>query len=220
MILLSIVLFLALIGVLCYHKTSLVFSSIIIGLYRGYGVINIWSYWMLLPVALVLFPFVFTPYVNLYCDENVPKSHAANVKYRKRSIDAGTTWWEVTFSVVLRLGINCITTQNTINRRRTGMDGPVETVCGMVMTSKLAMNLRIFLLKCGNRSPFLRYDHQKEYGGLSFLLMHSLKFYKNSLAYPVFLLSLLVFQIRTLANCYSIMGLTNKKQLFTGLSDG
>lgn len=62
MILLSIVLFIALIGVLSYHKSSLVLSTIVLLAYTAaMGAANIWSYWMLLPVALVLLPFVITP---------------------------------------------------------------------------------------------------------------------------------------------------------------
>ncbi|MER2597849.1 hypothetical protein, partial [Escherichia coli] len=62
MILLSIVLFLALIGVLSYHRTSLVLSTVLLLAYTVVmGMLNIWSYWVLLPVALVLFPFVFSP---------------------------------------------------------------------------------------------------------------------------------------------------------------
>ena len=58
MTLLSIVLFLVLIGILSYRKYSLVVSSILLIAYTFVmGLANIWSYWLLLPVALILLPF-------------------------------------------------------------------------------------------------------------------------------------------------------------------
>ncbi len=77
MILLSIVLFLALIGVLCYHKTSLVFSSILL---LAYTAVMGSSIFELLDVTASCLGFISfclhsrTSIAFLYsCDENVPK---------------------------------------------------------------------------------------------------------------------------------------------------
>ncbi|HGN2082079.1 TPA: acyl-CoA dehydrogenase, partial [Providencia stuartii] len=99
MTLLSIILFLALIGILCYHKTSLTLSTVLLLAYTAVmGVLDVWSYWMLLPVALVLFPFVFTPVrqslVSVRALKMFQKVMPPMSRTEKEAIDAGTTWWE------------------------------------------------------------------------------------------------------------------------------
>ena len=117
MILLSIVLFLALIGVLCYHKTSLVFSAILLLAYTAVmGVINIWSYWMLLPVALVLFPFVFSPIRQSLFSARAMKMFQKVMppmsRTEKEAIMQGQLGGKATFSEEPLIGISFMTTQN------------------------------------------------------------------------------------------------------------
>ena len=178
MILLSIVLFLALIGVLCYHKTSLVFSSVLLLAYTAVmGVIDIWSYWMLLPVALVLFPFVFTPVrqslFSIRAMKMFQKVMPPMSSTEKEAIDAGTTWWE---GDLFRGAPDWNKLHNYPKPQLTAeeqafIDGPVETVCGMVNDFEVSHELADLTPEVWQ---YLR-DHRffamiikKEYGGLEF----------------------------------------------------
>lgn len=117
MTLLSIILFLVLIGILCYHKTSLALSTVLLLAYTAVmGVLDIWSYWMLLPVALVLFPFVFTPVrqslfsaraLKMFQKVMPPMSRTE----RKLSM-LEPLGGKATFSAVRLIGINYIITLN------------------------------------------------------------------------------------------------------------
>ncbi|TBL29396.1 acyl-CoA dehydrogenase, partial [Klebsiella oxytoca] len=97
--LLSIVLFLVLIGILSYRKYSLVVSSILLIAYTFVmGLANIWSYWLLLPVALILLPFTLPSirkaYISAPALKAFQKVMPSMSKTEQEAIDAGTTWWE------------------------------------------------------------------------------------------------------------------------------
>lgn len=57
MMVLSIVVLLALLGVVFYHRVNLTLSSLILVAYTAaMGAIGLWSFWLLLPLAIVLLP--------------------------------------------------------------------------------------------------------------------------------------------------------------------
>jgi DNA-binding LytR/AlgR family response regulator len=57
MMVLSIVVLLALIGVVFYHRVNLTLSSLILLAYTAaMGAIGLWTFWMLLPLAIILLP--------------------------------------------------------------------------------------------------------------------------------------------------------------------
>ncbi|CAG9412285.1 acyl-CoA dehydrogenase FadE [Providencia alcalifaciens] len=178
MILLSIVLFIALIGVLSYHKSSLILSAIILLAYTAaMGAANVWSYWMLLPVALVLLPFVITPIrQSLFSSKAMTmfqKVMPPMSSTEKEAIDAGTTWWE---GDLFRGAPNWNKLHNYPKPQLTAeeqafIDGPVETVCGMVNDFEVSHELADLPPEVWQ---YLR-DHRffamiikKEYGGLEF----------------------------------------------------
>ncbi|EPN4471563.1 hypothetical protein ACT0ZX_004957, partial [Yersinia enterocolitica] len=62
MMVLSIVALLVLIGVLFYHRVNLYLSSLILVVYTAaMGAAQLWSYWALLPLVIVLLPLTLTP---------------------------------------------------------------------------------------------------------------------------------------------------------------
>lgn len=178
MILLSIVLFIALIGVLSCHKSSLVLSTIVLLAYTAaMGAANIWSYWMLLPVALVLLPFVITPIrQSLFSSKAMAmfqKVMPPMSRTEKEAIDAGTTWWE---GDLFRGAPNWNKLHNYPKPQLTAeeqafIDGPVETVCGMVndfeVTHELA-DLPPEVWQYLRDHRFFAMIIKKEYGGLEF----------------------------------------------------
>lgn len=157
MTLLSIILFLALIGILCYHKTSLTLSTVLLLAYTAVmGVLDVWSYWMLLPVALVLFPFVFTPVrqslVSVRALKMFQKVMPPMSRTEKEAIDAGTTWWE---GDLFRGAPDWNKLHNYPKPQLTAeeqafIDGPVETVCGMVNDFAVSHELSDLPQKFGN----------------------------------------------------------------------
>jgi len=157
MILLSIVLFIALIGVLSYHKSSLILSTVILLAYTAaMGAANVWSYWMLLPVALVLLPFVITPIrQSLFSSKAMTmfqKVMPPMSSTEKEAIDAGTTWWE---GDLFRGAPNWNKLHNYPKPQLTAeeqafIDGPVETVCGMVNDFEVSHELADLPIAAGD----------------------------------------------------------------------
>ncbi|MEG7500888.1 acyl-CoA dehydrogenase FadE [Providencia stuartii] len=178
MTLLSIILFLALIGILCYHKTSLTLSTVLLLAYTAVmGVLDVWSYWMLLPVALVLFPFVFTPVrqslVSVRALKMFQKVMPPMSRTEKEAIDAGTTWWE---GDLFRGAPDWNKLHNYPKPQLTAeeqafIDGPVETVCGMVNDFAVSHELSDLppeVWQYLREHRFFAMIIKKEYGGLEF----------------------------------------------------
>ncbi|EPN1383214.1 acyl-CoA dehydrogenase family protein, partial [Providencia stuartii] len=178
MTLLSIILFLALIGILCYHKTSLTLSTVLLLAYTAVmGVLDVWSYWMLLPVALVLFPFVFTPVrqslVSVRALKLFQKVMPPMSRTEKEAIDAGTTWWE---GDLFRGAPDWNKLHNYPKPQLTAeeqafIDGPVETVCGMVNDFAVSHELSDLppeVWQYLREHRFFAMIIKKEYGGLEF----------------------------------------------------
>jgi len=99
MALLTLFLFIGLIGILCYHKANLLFSSLLI---LAYCLImastDLWYFGTLLLVAALLFPLVYLPVRRSFISSKVlqifQKIIPSMSKTEKEAIEAGTTWWE------------------------------------------------------------------------------------------------------------------------------
>ena len=62
MMILSIIATVVLLSVLFYHRVSLFLSSLILLAWTAaLGVAGLWSVWLLVPLAIILVPFNFTP---------------------------------------------------------------------------------------------------------------------------------------------------------------
>ena len=178
MTLLSIVLFIVLIGVLSYRKFSITVSSLALIAYTFVmGLANIWSYWLLLPVALVLLPFTIPSirraYISVPALKAFQKVMPSMSKTEQEAIDAGTTWWE---GELFRGAPDWKQLHNYPKPQLTAeeqafLDGPVEEVCRMTNDFEITHELadlppEIWQYLKDNR--FFAMIIKKEYGGLEF----------------------------------------------------
>ncbi|MBG3013882.1 acyl-CoA dehydrogenase FadE [Proteus faecis] len=178
MTLLSIVLFIVLIGVLSYRKFSITVSSLALIAYTFVmGLANIWSYWLLLPVALVLLPFTIPSirraYISVPALKAFQKVMPSMSKTEQEAIDAGTTWWE---GELFRGAPDWKQLHNYPKPQLTAeeqafLDGPVEEVCRMTndfqITHELA-DLPPEIWQYLKDHRFFAMIIKKEYGGLEF----------------------------------------------------
>lgn len=178
MTLLSIVLFIVLIGVLSYRKFGIAVSSLALIAYTFVmGIANIWSYWLLLPVALVLLPFavpsIRRSYISVPALKAFQKVMPSMSKTEQEAIDAGTTWWE---GELFRGAPDWKQLHNYPKPQLTAeeqafLDGPVEEVCRMANDFEITHELadlppEIWQYLKDNR--FFAMIIKKEYGGLEF----------------------------------------------------
>ncbi|KMJ46163.1 acyl-CoA dehydrogenase [Xenorhabdus khoisanae] len=175
---LSIILFLVLLGGLCYRKVSLTLSSLLLVAYTlVMGITGLWSYWLLLPLAIVLFPLVFTPIrISLFSAPGLKafrKVMPSMSTTEKEAIDAGTTWWE---GDLFRGSPDWQKLHNYPKPQLTAeeqafIDGPVEVACRMAndfeITHELA-DLPPELWAYLKEHRFFAMIIKKEYGGLEF----------------------------------------------------
>ena len=99
MMILSIVLTIALLGVLFYHRVSLTLGSLILLAWTAaLGAAGLWNLWLLVPLAIILVPFNFTPMRKALISAPVFRMFSKVMppmsRTEKEAIDAGTTWWE------------------------------------------------------------------------------------------------------------------------------
>ncbi|PHM73838.1 acyl-CoA dehydrogenase FadE [Xenorhabdus kozodoii] len=174
----SIILFLVLIGGLCYHKVSLTLSSLLLVAYTFVtGITGLWSYWLLLPLVIILFPLVFTPVrISLFSAPGLKafrKVMPGMSKTEKEAIDAGTTWWE---GDLFRGNPDWKKLHNYPKPQLTAeeqafIEGPVEEACRMAndfqITHELA-DLPPELWTYLKENRFFAMIIKKEYGGLEF----------------------------------------------------
>ncbi|MBE8596694.1 acyl-CoA dehydrogenase FadE [Xenorhabdus sp. BG5] len=174
----SIILFLVLIGGLCYHKVSLTLSSLLLVAYTFVmSITGLWSYWLLLPLVIVLFPLVFTPVrISLFSAPGLKafrKVMPSMSRTEKEAIDAGTTWWE---GDLFRGNPDWQKLHNYPKPQLTAeeqafIDGPVEEACRMAndfqITHELA-DLPPELWAYLKEHRFFAMIIKKEYGGLEF----------------------------------------------------
>ncbi|SFU74718.1 acyl-CoA dehydrogenase FadE [Xenorhabdus koppenhoeferi] len=175
---LSIILFLVLIGGLCYRKVSLTISSLLFVAYTVLmGVTGLWSYWLLLPLAIVLFPLVFTPTrISLFSAPGLKafrKVMPSMSTTEKEAIDAGTTWWE---GELFRGNPDWQKLHNYPKPQLTAeeqafIDGPVEEACRMANDFQISHELADLppeLWTYLKEQRFFAMIIKKEYGGLEF----------------------------------------------------
>ncbi len=178
MMVLSIVALLVLIGVLFYHRVNLYLSSLILVLYTAaMGAAQLWSYWVLLPLVIVLLPLTLTPLrQSLFSAPALRmfrKVMPAMSRTEKEAIDAGTTWWEGDLfqgQPDWKKLHNYPKPQLTAEEQAF-IDGPVEEACRMAndfqITHELA-DLPPELWAYLKENRFFAMIIKKEYGGLEF----------------------------------------------------
>ncbi|MBU3895298.1 acyl-CoA dehydrogenase FadE [Serratia rubidaea] len=178
MMVLSIVVLLALISVLFYHRVNLTLSSLLLLAYTVVmGVIGLWSFWMLLPLAVILLPLNVTslrrgwlsaPALKAFRKVMPPMSTT-----EKEAIDAGTTWWE---GDLFRGAPDWNKLHNYPQPQLSAeeqafLDGPVEEACRMAndfqITHELA-DLPPELWAYLKEHRFFAMIIKKEFGGLEF----------------------------------------------------
>ncbi|WP_279051976.1 acyl-CoA dehydrogenase FadE [Cedecea davisae] len=178
MLILSIVLTLVLLGVLFYHQANLLLASVILLAWTAaLGAANIWSYWVLVPLAVILLPLVFTPLrkslISAPVFRGFRKVMPPMSRTEKEAIDAGTTWWE---GDLFRGKPDWEKLHNYPQPKLTEeeqafIDGPVEEACRMAndfqITHELA-DLPPELWAYLKEHRFFAMIIKKEYGGLEF----------------------------------------------------
>ncbi|AYA39258.1 acyl-CoA dehydrogenase [Xenorhabdus nematophila] len=175
---LSIILFLVLIGGLCYRKVSLTTSSFLLAAYTlVLGITGLWSYWLLLPLAIVLFPLIFAPTrISLFSAPGLKafrKVMPSMSTTEKEAIDAGTTWWE---GDLFRGNPDWQKLHNYPKPQLTAeeqafIDGPVEEACRMANDFQISHELADLppeLWTYLKENRFFAMIIKKEYGGLEF----------------------------------------------------
>ncbi|WP_333617246.1 acyl-CoA dehydrogenase FadE [Mixta calida] len=178
MMVLSVLATLALIGALFWHRVSLRLSSVILLLWTAaMALFDLWTPWMLLPLALILLPLNLTslrrslfsaPMLRTFRNVMPPMSRT-----EKEAIDAGTTWWE---GDLFRGNPDWQKLHNYPQPRLTAeeqafLDGPVEEACRMAndfqITHEMA-DLPPELWAYLKEHRFFAMIIKKEYGGLAF----------------------------------------------------
>ena len=178
MMVLSVLATLALIGALFWHRVSLRLSSVILLLWTAaMALFDLWTPWMLLPLALILLPLnlmslrrsLFSaPMLRTFRNVMPPMSRT-----EKEALDAGTTWWE---GDLFRGNPDWQKLHNYPQPRLTPeeqafLDGPVEEACRMAndfqITHEMA-DLPPELWAYLKEHRFFAMIIKKEYGGLAF----------------------------------------------------
>lgn len=178
MMVLSIVALLFLVSALFYHSVSLSISSLLLLAYTvAFSVMQLWSFWALLPLAIILLPLnllpirqtIFSrPALRVFMKVMPAMSHT-----EKEAIEAGTIWWEgdlfqgkPDWQKLHNYPKPKLTTEE-----QTFIDGPVEEACRMAndfqITHELA-DLPPELWAYLKEHRFFAMIIKKEYGGLEF----------------------------------------------------
>ena len=227
MMVLSIVVFLALLGVVFYHRVNLTLSSLILVAYTAaMGAIGLWSFWLLLPLAIVLLP------LNLSSVRRSLLSAPALRAFRKvmppmsttekEAIDAGTTWWE---GDLFRGApdwnkLHSYPKPRLTEEEQAFIDGPVEEACRMAndfqITHELA-DLPPELWAYLKEHRFFAMIIKKEYGGLEFSPYAQAMVLQNWPAFPASWRSPSACRTPSArANCCSTTVPKNRKPLSAG----
>ncbi|PKH21254.1 acyl-CoA dehydrogenase [Enterobacterales bacterium CwR94] len=178
MLVLSILATVVLIAALFYHRISLTLSSVILIAWTALmGAANLWNYWLLLPLVLILLPLnvpamrraMFSaPMLRTFQKVMPPMSRT-----EKEAIDAGTTWWE---GDLFRgkpdwQKLHNYQQPHLTEAEQAFLDGPVEEACRMAndfqITHELA-DLPPELWAYLKEHRFFAMIIKKEYGGLEF----------------------------------------------------
>lgn len=178
MVAVSILLFLIIIGALFYHRISLLISSaVLVTYFAAMSAMQLWSVWLLIPLAIVLIPFNIqiirrqffsTPALHLFQKVMPPMSNT-----EKEAIDAGTTWWE---GDLFRGSPDWKKLHRYPSPRLTAeeqafIDGPVEEACRMANDFEITherADLPPELWEFLKQHRFFAMIIKKQYGGLEF----------------------------------------------------
>lgn len=178
MMVLSIVAFVVILGALFYHKVNLAFSSLILLAFTAaMGALNLWTLWLLVPLAIILLPFnipaLRRSLFSAPALRTFRKVMPAMSRTEKEAIEAGTTWWEGDL-----FGgkpdwkkLQDYPEQQLTEEEQRFIDGPVEEACRMAndfqITHELA-DLPPELWAYLKKHRFFAMIIKKEYGGLEF----------------------------------------------------
>lgn len=178
MILLSIILFIAVTGLLSFYRVGLVYSALALILFSIIMTISgLWAFPVTLLLLLIMLPFVVTPFRRALFSSRLmllfKKVMPAMSQTEKEAIDAGTTWWEGD----LFQGqpdwqkLHNYPKPQLTQEEQAFLDGPVEEACRMAndfdITHELA-DLPPELWKFLREHKFFAMIIRKEYGGLAF----------------------------------------------------
>ena len=178
MILLSIILFIAVTGLLSFYRVGLMYSVLTLILFSI--IMNISGLWPLpvtLLLLLIMLPFVITTFRRALFSSRLmllfKKVMPAMSQTEKEAIDAGTTWWEGD----LFQGqpdwqkLHSYPKPQLTQEEQVFLDGPVEEACRMAndfdITHELA-DLPPELWQFLREHKFFAMIIRKEYGGLAF----------------------------------------------------
>lgn len=178
MILLSIILFIAVTGLLSFHRVGLVYSALTLTLFSIImNVSGLWPFPVTLLLLLIMLPFVVTTFRRALFSSRLmllfKKVMPAMSQTEKEAIDAGTTWWEGD----LFQGqpdwqkLHNYPKPQLTQEEQAFLDGPVEEACRMAndfdITHELA-DLPPELWQYLREHKFFAMIIRKEYGGLAF----------------------------------------------------
>ncbi|PLR47148.1 acyl-CoA dehydrogenase FadE [Chimaeribacter arupi] len=178
MLVLTIIGFLVLLGALFYHKVNLTLSSLLLLAYTAVlSAAQVWSWWVVLPLALVLLPLNLLPLRRALFSAPAMrifgKVMPAMSRTEKEAIDAGTTWWE---GDIFQGAPDWKKLHNypqpvLTPEEQAFLDGPVNEACRMAndfaITHELA-DLPPELWAYLKEHRFFAMIIKKEYGGLEF----------------------------------------------------
>ncbi|MEW5291656.1 acyl-CoA dehydrogenase FadE [Erwinia papayae] len=178
MMVLSCVATILLIGALFYHRVNLLLSSLAVLVWcAAMAVAQLWTPWLIIPLAIILLPFNLLPMRRAMFSKPVlhtfKKVMPPMSRTEKEAIEAGTTWWE---GDLFRGRPDWQKLHNYPQPRLSAeeqafLDGPVNEACRMAsdfqITHELA-DLPPELWAHLKAHRFFAMIIKKEYGGLAF----------------------------------------------------
>ncbi|MGE9551992.1 acyl-CoA dehydrogenase FadE [Erwinia amylovora] len=178
MMVLSCIATIVLIGALFYHRVNLLLSSLIVLAWTAaWAMADVWTPWLLIPLAIILLPFNFVPMRRAMFSKPVLRTFRKVMppmsRTEKEAIDAGTTWWE---GDLFRGKPDWQKLHNYPQPRLTAdeqafLEGPVNEACRLAndfqITHEMA-DLPPELWAYLKEHRFFAMIIKKEYGGLEF----------------------------------------------------
>lgn len=178
MLILSMVLTVVLLGVLFYQQVNLLLSSVILLAWTAaLGFAGIWSFWVLVPLAIILVPLLVTPLrqslISAPVFRGFRKVMPPMSRTEKEAIDAGTTWWE---GDLFRgkpdwQKLHNYPQPTLTEEEQAFLDGPVEEACRMANDFQITHTLADLppeLWAYLKEHRFFAMIIKKAYGGLEF----------------------------------------------------
>lgn len=178
MLLLSIILFIAVTGLLSFHRVSLKYSVMTLILFSiVMNIFRLWPFTVTVLLALIFLPFVITSVRRALFSSRLMllfrKVMPPMSQTEKEAIDAGTTWWE---GDLFRgqpdwQKLHSYPAPQLTAEEQAFLDGPAEEACRMAndfeITHELA-DLPPELWQFLRGHKFFAMIIRKEYGGLAF----------------------------------------------------